>query len=244
MNKKKKKILISIIIILVMVSVFFFVFANDDYQANEYALQALESSDYVYVSYDKDVIIFLPTGEIQAGFIFYPGGKVEVEAYAQLMNGLAENGILCILPEMPFNLAILDVDAAEGLKENYLNIEKWYIGGHSLGGSMAAKYANDNEEDFEGIILLASYSTENLKDTNLRVLSILAENDGVLNQDKYNESLINLPQDYLEEIIEGGCHGYFGSYGMQDGDGIPTISNEEQIAETIEIISRFINVTE
>lgn len=41
--------------------------------------------------------------------------------------------------EMPFRLAVLDMDAAKGIQEHYPEIESWYIGGHSLGGSMAAK---------------------------------------------------------------------------------------------------------
>ena len=37
-------------------------------------------------------------------------------------------------------------------------------------------------------------------------------------------------------MIDGGCHAYFGKYGAQDGDGIPTVTNEEQIRITVENI--------
>ena len=47
-----------------------------------------------------------------AGFIFYPGGKVGYTAYAPLILALAEQDILCVLLEMPFNLAVLDSLAA------------------------------------------------------------------------------------------------------------------------------------
>ena len=40
-----------------------------------------------------------------------------------------------------------------------------------------------------------------------------------------------------EMMIDGGCHAYFGMYGAQDGDGMPSIANEEQIYLTAEKIS-------
>ena len=45
--------------------------------------------------------------DVNAGFLFYPGGKVEHTAYEPLMVALASQGIFCVLIEMPFRLAIL-----------------------------------------------------------------------------------------------------------------------------------------
>ena len=170
------------------------------------------------------------------GFIFYPGGKVEYTAYQPLMAACAEQGILCILVEMPFNLAVLDIDAADGIQEKYPEIKKWYIGGHSLGGSMAASYLADHIDDYDGLILLGSYSTADLSETNLDVLSVYGSEDQVMDQVKYEENKSNLPGDLIEVVIDGGCHAYFGMYGAQEGDGKPTISNEEQIFLTVENI--------
>lgn len=33
-------------------------------------------------------------------------------------------------------------------------------------------------------------------------------------------------------LIPGGCHAYFGMYGLQKGDGTPSISNTRQIQQT------------
>ena len=57
-----------------------------------------------------------------------------------------------------------------------------------------------------------------------------------MNRDKYDEYRSNLPSDLIEVVIEGGCHAYFGMYGAQEGDGTPTISNEEQIFLTADHI--------
>ena len=144
--------------------------------------------------------------------------------------------------EMPFNLAVFDISAADGIQENYPEIKEWYIGGHSLGGSMAAAYLGDNIESYDGLVLLGSYSTEDLKDSGLEVLSIYGSEDEVLNKEKYDECKSNLPQDFCERIIDGGCHAYFGMYGEQEGDGSATVTNEEQMNITSKEIARFVGV--
>ena len=173
-------------------------------------------------------IVFAPEGAT-VGVIFYPGGKVEHRAYIPLMAQLAERGILCVLVEMPFRLAVFDINAASGVKEEYPEIERWYIGGHSLGGSMAASYLKKHENEYAGLILLASYSTADLSQSDLAVLSVYGSEDGVLNRKKYKENLKNLPSDLTESIIDGGCHAGFGMYGPQKGDGTPRISAAAQI---------------
>ena len=61
----------------------------------------------------------------------------------------------------------------------------------------------------------------------------------MLNMEKYAEYKRNLPAALEEHIIEGGCHAGFGSYGAQDGDGVPTMTGEEQIAETARLLPAF-----
>ncbi len=96
---------------------------------------------------------------------------------------------------------------------------------------MAARYAAGHADDYEGLLLCAAYPTENLGDTDLAVESVYGSEDGVLNRDRYEECRANAPQ-LVEDVIPGGCHGYFGDYGAQKGDGTPTISREEQMSRT------------
>lgn len=212
------------------------IYLGDYYRADMDAIAAFSSAnDVITKTLDDGTLIYEPENAI-AGFIFYPGGKVEYTAYAPLMEACASEGILCALVEMPFNLAVLDVNAADGIQEMYPEIEKWYIGGHSLGGSMAASYLADHTDVYEGLILLGSYSTADLSDTDLSVLSIYGSEDRVMNQEKHSSNKSNLPKDSKEFVIEGGCHAYFGMYGAQDGDGTPTITNEDQIEFTVQEI--------
>ena len=211
------------------------IYLGDYYRADHEAIGAFLPQGTVWREEPDGTIVFEPEGATK-GLIFYPGGKVEYTAYVPLMQACAEKGILCVLVEMPFNLAVFDINAADGIQKEYPEIEDWYIGGHSLGGSMAASYLKKHTDEFEGLILLGSYSTADLSDTGLEVLSIYGSEDQVLNREKYNDNMGNLPKDFKEIVIEGGCHAYFGMYGAQDGDGTPTIANEEQIRLTVENI--------
>jgi hypothetical protein len=208
-------------------------YLGDYYRADNQAMTVARQA--AIVNQKNGLICFEPE-EPSRGLIFYPGGKVQYEAYAPLLEKLAENGILCVLVHMPGNLAVLDVNAADGIREMYPDIKNWYIGGHSLGGAMAAAYVAKHSEDFIGLILLAAYATADLSDSGLSVVSIYGSRDGVLDGEKYEKYLPNLPDTAEEVVIEGGCHSYFGCYGMQDGDGEPTITREEQMDQTVEAI--------
>jgi hypothetical protein len=217
------------------------IYVGDYYRADEGAVAAFRADENIAVSVlDNGSIVFKPQNATR-GLIFYPGGKVEHRAYEPLLAALAREGILCVLVKMPFNLAVLDMNAADGIGEQYPEIEEWYIGGHSLGGSMAAAYLEKNAGDYEGLILLGSYATADLSATDLTVLSIYGSEDGVMNKEKYDANRSNLPHGFTEIVIEGGCHAYFGMYGAQEGDGMPTVSSGEQIRLTAEAITDMIN---
>lgn len=241
--KRHKRRALSLLCVFIAIAVIFgaaAIYLGDYYHADESAIGAMLPEGSSWKEEPGGKIIFEPEGATK-GLIFYPGGKVEYTAYIPLMQACAEQGILCVLIEMPFNLAVLDVNAADGVQQEYPEITEWYIGGHSLGGSMAASYAAKNEEDFAGLVLLASYSTADLSESSLSVLSVYGSEDGVLNMEKYEKYHVKLPTKITEYVIEGGCHAYFGVYGEQKGDGTPTVSNKEQIDITAEKISEFIN---
>ncbi|MBR3836032.1 MAG: alpha/beta hydrolase [Clostridia bacterium] len=238
--KKIHKFLLILISISILCCAAVGIYASDYYRADAIAVSAGASADGVSVIHDTDgEAVFMPQNP-ECGLIFYPGGKVEYKAYAPLMKALAEEGVLCVVTEMPLNLAVLDVDAADGIAERYPDIKSWFIGGHSLGGSMAASYALDHADALDGLVLLASYSTADLSVTDLRVISVYGSNDGVLNMEKYEEYKSNLPENTVETVIDGGCHAYFGSYGAQEGDGTPTITADRQIAQTVTALKEFI----
>ena len=237
--KHKRKILViatSTILALAIIAGACAAYLGDYYRADNEAIGVFLPQDTIWKENADGTIVFEPEAATK-GLIFYPGGKVEHTAYIPLMQACAEEGILCVLVEMPFRLAVLDINAAEGIQEQYPQVEDWYIGGHSLGGSMAASYLEKNLDAYEGLILLGSYSTADLSQTDLAVLSIFGSEDTVMNREKYDANKSNLPEGFTEVVLDGGCHAYFGMYGAQDGDGTPTISNEDQIYMTAHYIA-------
>lgn len=240
---KRKKLLITFLSVFVVIALMIggcAVYIGDYYRTDTEAVAAFLPQGTSWETEPDGDIVFEPEGATK-GLIFYPGGKVEYTAYIPLMQSLSEKGILCVLVEMPFNLAVFDMNGADGIKEQYPEIDEWYIGGHSLGGAMAASYLSEHTEDFEGLILLGAYSTADLSDSDIDVLSVYGSEDKVMDMEKYAENKINLPEDFKEVIIDGGCHAYFGMYGKQDGDGTPTLTNKEQIYILTEYVGEMIN---
>lgn len=240
MSKKKKIIFGTVGVLLAAVVLFCAGYLNDYYRADIQAVDAFAVEKEVTKQVLEDGTIVYAPEAADTGLIFYPGGKVEYTAYEPLMKALASEGIMSVLVEMPFHLAVFDVNAADGIQEQYPDITEWYIGGHSLGGSMAAAYLGNNVEEYEGLVLLGSYSTEDLSQTSLKVLSVYGSEDKVLNAEKYLENKSNLTADFTQVVLDGGCHAYFGMYGAQEGDGTPSISNEEQIVLTVDAVKKFV----
>lgn len=232
-----KKITIIIISLCIITFGIGYLYVNDYYHADMDMIEAYRTNPNIEMI-EKDNQYMWEVEDASQGLIFYPGGKVDTKAYFPLMEELASKGILCVLIDMPFHLAVFDIDAAKGIQEEYLNVKQWYLAGHSLGGSMAATYLSDCEDKYEGLILLGSYSTSDLSNQDISVLSIYGSEDQVLNKEKYQETKSNLP-NMKEVILDGGCHAYFGMYGPQDKDGIPTITNQEQIQQTVKEIQKW-----
>jgi hypothetical protein len=186
---------------------------------------------------DNGWYVFEPSETPRVGFIFYPGGLVDPAAYAPLMQRLSEGGVRAIIVPMPFDLAVFGIKRADDVIAAYPDIDTWVIGGHSLGGAMTAEYLKRQPDAVDGVAFLASYPAEStdLSSIPAKVVSLYGTEDGVAG-DVFDGSLQRLPQGTSLEVIEGGNHAQFGNYGPQDGDGVATISREEQQRLTSEAI--------
>lgn len=242
-GRKVRKVIPWIILGLILTCVIgFFVYVNDYYRASDDVQKYLTSNDQVKVEKEGKWISFIPADrEYTKGLIFYPGAKVEYTAYAQLMNEIAKEGYQCTLVKMPFNFAVFGKNYAGKVRDAYPNVKSWYISGHSLGGAMAASYIAEHSEDYEGLVLLGAYSAKDLSDCNLSVLSIYGENDLVLSRDKLKESNARMPENFTEYCIVGGNHANYADYGNQKGDGTALIDRQNQIMQTAQQISMFLN---
>ncbi|WP_167935774.1 alpha/beta fold hydrolase [Halothermothrix orenii] len=213
------------------------------YEAMDYAIEIMGNKNGVRIT-RNDWIVVEPANlnKVDTGFIFYPGGRVKAEAYTPLAFNIARSGYKVVIVPMPVNLAIFGINEADKVIKKYNHIDNWVIGGHSLGGAMAARYASENPSRITGLILLASYPSkeDDLSRGDLDVLSIYATRDGIATAEKINNSKELLPADTVWVKIEGGNHSQFGFYGFQSGDNEAIISRKEQQKETIKAIKKFL----
>jgi len=170
-----------------------------------------------------------------AGLVFYPGGRVDPRAYAPPARLIAAEGFLVVVVPMPLNLAVIDSSAAEDVIAAFPGVEAWAVGGHSLGGAMAAQFAYDHPGGVDGLVLWAAYPPggAGLSGSDLAVVSIYGTRDGVAPPEEVLAARPLLPPDTTWVAIEGGNHAQFGSYGPQDGDNDATISREIQQVEVV-----------
>jgi Alpha/beta hydrolase family len=182
-----------------------------------------------------------PVGTATTLFIFYPGGLVRPQAYEWLGVALAPLGVRTVIPVFTADLAVTAPNRATQLLEKLGTYERVVIGGHSLGGAMAARYALNNAGTLDGLVLMGAFSAEgdNLSVFELPTLVLAAEHDGLATLDEVKAGLVRLPRDATLEIIEGSVHSFFGRYGPQRGDGLPTVSRTQAEADIIQTLSTF-----
>jgi pimeloyl-ACP methyl ester carboxylesterase len=229
-----KWLLGAVALVLVLVVVGFVVWANNPLAPTPEALTALLPDTEVIVSQQNGWTVFTPTaGDPVTGFIFYPGGRVDARAYAPQLHAIAARGYLTILIPMPLNLAIFGLNSAADVVKAFPNVKHWAIGGHSLGGSMAARFVQGNPTAMQGLVFWASYPDIDLSQSGLKALSIYGTSDAVAKSDGIQNSHNLLPADAAFVAIEGGNHSQFGAYGLQPGDNAAGISAAEQLDQTV-----------
>jgi pimeloyl-ACP methyl ester carboxylesterase len=200
------------------------------------ALDGLESGDGVEVV-SEPWLAFRPVGTQPAvGLIFYPGARADARAYAPIAKDIAGEGYQVVVVPMPLNMAIFDPGAAGRVIKTYPDIERWVVGGHSLGGAMAASFARNHPDAVDGLVVWAPYYLlryPDLSGSDLEVVTIYGTLDGLIPPARIEASRPYLPDDARWIAIEGGNHAQFSWYGGQTGDNPATITREAQQQETI-----------
>jgi hypothetical protein len=243
MKRLLTRVLIGLVVLVALAGLGFVVFSKIRTAAPlPEAIDALESSADVVVTTEKR-LVFEPRGtRAETGLVIYPGGYVDPRAYAPVAHGIAARGFLVTIVPMPFNLAVLGAGRAANVMADFPEIEQWAVGGHSLGGAMAAQFAHGNPAQVAGLVLWAAYPPDGnpLQDSDLAVLSIYGTRDGITTLDETEASRALLPPDTVFVAIEGGNHAGFGSYGPQSGDGTATMERSQQQAQVVDATASFL----
>lgn len=207
-------------------------YASDSYPADDVE-KYLSGSETTAVC-ETDFGLFFDGPGSDSALIFYPGGKVDYTAYSPLLLKIAESGTDCFLCEMPYDLAVFGVNTADRVMEEY-RYDRWYVGGHSLGGAMVSEFAQ-GRDDISGLVLMGAYP---VSQPDCPALLIYGSNDGVINRSKLETALSYERTTAVE--IPGGNHAWFGSYGSQNGDNAAEISHEEQWDITAAAVRDFVS---
>lgn len=205
---------------------------------------ALQSSATVTVTQDGGGITFTPVSGATTGFVLYTGAKVPPEGYAVPARQIAERGFLVVIPQLPFNFAVFQPDAASGVIRAHPEVQAWAVGGHSLGGAMSAQYVASLPasvpNSVRGLVLWAAYSGTDISTRSLQTAVIYGTLDAGADKIASSQSLALLPPDPTVTAIEGGNHANFGSYTGQPNDPPATITREQQQAQAVEATVRLL----
>jgi predicted alpha/beta-hydrolase family hydrolase len=211
--------------------------------AEPIAIDALDDGNGVIVDVSRSAIRLTPAEEERAtGLAFYPGAKVDPQAYAHVLRPLAEAGFPVVIFKQPYNLAILDSNAADAvIGDPDDTIDRWAVGGHSLGGAMASRYAETERDELVGLLLYAAYPVQDMSDrAGLAVTSIFGTNDGLATPADIEGRAPDLPASTEYVPIDGGIHSFFGDYGLQNGDGSPGTSRADAQRQIADASTRFL----
>ncbi len=199
----------------------------------------------VTVTENRDYISLMPTNTAVTGVIFYPGGLVDPHAYIPLLSRVVTNGYAGYIVKAPLNLQVIQAGAADQVRNENSSITAWFIGGHSLGGAMGAKYFYDHSSEMAGLYLLAAWPTSSwdLSGSTAGILLLSGSLDGVATPQEVQDNLAYLPTTLsitntgetltnsartFWYVINGGNHSQYGAYGDQEGDGTATITRQAQ----------------
>jgi alpha/beta hydrolase family protein len=195
---------------------------------------ALQSSATVTVTQDGSGITLTPVAGATTGLILYTGAKVPPAGYAVPARQIAERGYLVVIPQLPFNFAVFDVDAASKVIAAHPQIETWAVGGHSLGGAMSAQYVANHPDAVRGLLFWAAYSGIDISSASVRTAVIYGTLDAGADKISSSASLALLPPTPAVTVIEGGNHANFGSYTGQPNDPPASIPREQQQADVVD----------
>jgi hypothetical protein len=217
---KKKYLLIGLCLVILAALVAGIIFLQPvkaESEAFEEAKKILE----VTIKDDGDAWVIAPKEKSKADLIFYTGGLVEEKAYIyNLAKVAAQENISIYIPKILLNLAFFDIGAADKVIKKY-NLTNIYVGGHSLGGVAACYYTKDHMDKVKGLVLMASYCDKPIKEFKGEILSMVGDNDGIIDSVKKIASDAQLPEQSQIATIPGMTHAQFGSYGPQKGEKKP-----------------------
>ena len=225
----------AVVIVLVVVGVL--VWANIVMQGDRARAIEVWTNDAVAVTSTEHSVVMVPAGVASGtGLVFIPGAKVDPYAYMYKLSEIVERtGATIVITKPTLNLAFFDQRPLATFTADAPGVDRWFVGGHSLGGVRACMLADDPA--VSGLVLFGSYCANDLTASGLEVLSIAGSRDGLSTPEKIADARGMLPADADLVEIEGLNHAGFGDYGVQPGDNTATIPTGQQRDEITDALA-------
>jgi pimeloyl-ACP methyl ester carboxylesterase len=202
------RIVLTLAFLFVVCAIVFVVWAWDASQPESKAYTEAISNPAVTIDSYDGFITIRPAGITpEVGLLFYPGARIEPSAYVAKLAAIAEAANIQIAIGKPaLNLAFFSINQADNMRTALPGVTCWFVGGHSLGGSMACVYASNHSDTLEGVMLFGTYCGTDISNTSLRVLSINGERDGIFPPAIISERRHELPSNARMVLVPGMNH--------------------------------------
>ncbi len=201
-------------------------FAGTPYTAPDGTVDRVAAAPGVTIEQAHGGYAITPSGEpATTGLVFYPGARVDPNAYVSVLAPVVTaTDVAVYVPRPRLNFAVFEPSMAGSVADAHPGIDRWFVGGHSLGGAMACRYVVSNPNAVDGLILFGSYCDRSITGADYAVLSVGGTRDTVLGIDRAALRPERLPDGAEIRQVEGLNHTQFGSYTGQSGDSPATIS--------------------
>lgn len=177
-------------------------------------------------------------GPERLGVVFYPGGRVAPDAYLPTAARIAGRAnVTVVVPRMRANLAVLSQGRADAVLAGESNVSRWVVGGHSLGGAMACRYASGADR-VDGLLLVGAYCDRPVR--GVPALVVVGTRDAVLDRSKFADNRKNLPADATVRRVEGMNHSQAGWYTGQRGGQPARITTPEAHRRLAAAVARWL----
>jgi pimeloyl-ACP methyl ester carboxylesterase len=191
-----------------------------------------QAAQLVTVTESAGGVVLSPARASDQGLVFFAGARVDPAAYADKLSGVAASGITVVIARPTLNFAILEARPLTTWHALAPGVERWAVGGHSLGGVRACMYAADPANAVSALVLFGSYCSVDLSGSGLPVLTLAGENDRLSTPAEIADAAHLLPADAEFVTIPDASHAQFGDYGIQPGDG-PQDADDAEVRDAI-----------
>jgi len=208
-------------------------------QAAPEALAAIQSDGLVKIEKNQWFVFQPVDSSPSKGLVFYPGGEVDERGYTEVLREIAAAGYLVVLTPMPLQLAVFSPDTATEVIDAFPEIDTWAIAGHSLGGSMAARYAYHHPEKVTGLMLWDAYAPDDMTGSDIKITMIHRSDASRKPPADYGPKLPLLPEQTQFVPMEGGQHLNFGRFiaGRMYQDEPPAELDPDRQREMVSVAS-------